>query len=211
MPELEPYALYFMAAGAVLLLLGLIWLLIVAFRTGFIQKAFTPVLVVLFGAAVALFVPVMNKVFPKPPDTNVKVEQKQNESGEVEEHLTGTGAETAQVKEQLAASKGYVSVQIANKGFTDDDVLPLVGMAQLTFVDLNDNPVTDVTLERLVKLPKLTKLFIARTKVTPEGVKKWVLENPDSKITEVDVTGLNVPGKAIRDWKNADKARKANQ
>ena len=207
----ETLTLPLLAVGGAILALGLIWLLVVAIRTGFFKKAILPVLLVVIGVAVAGFIPVYNRLYPPPPDTKVKVEQKQNAAGETTEELTGTGADTDELKAKLAANKNYSVIQIANKGFTDADLTVLDGMDKLTFLDLNDNPVADATLERLVKLPKLTKLFMARTKITADGVKKFVLDNPESKVTEIDVTGLNVPGKAIRDWKAADKSRKANQ
>jgi hypothetical protein len=212
MPDLEPFAMYFLAAGAALLFTGLMWMLIVAFKTGFIKKAFLPVLVILLGAVVALFVPVMTKVFPKPIDTRVKVEEKTNAAGETVLELTGTGADTAELKAKLAEHKKYTTIQMANKGFTDDDLKVLDGMDQLTFIDLNDNPVSDATLERLVKLPKLTKLYAARTKISGETVKKLVFDNPECKLTEIDFRGLTplVPSAAQREWKNADKSRKAN-
>jgi hypothetical protein len=197
----ETWTLPLMAVGGGLLLFGLLWLLVVAFRTGFIKRAFLPVLVVLLGVAVAGFIPVYNTINQPPVQTTAQV---------FGDSITITGAK----KDQLAVvlgHKGWKTIQAANAGLTDEELTGLDGMSELGFLDLNDNPVTDATLERLVKLPKLTKLFVARTKITPEGVAKHVLTNPDCRLTELDLTGLNVPGKDIRDWKNADKNRKVNQ
>lgn len=209
----ETWTLPLLAAGGGLLAVGLLWLLIAAIRTGFFRKAILPVFLIVLGVAVAGFIPVYNRLYPPPPDTKVKVEEKKTDTGETVQELTGTGADTAQVKEKLAASKNYAVIQIANKGFTDDDLAVLDGMEKLTFLDVTDNPVTDATLERLVKLPKLTKLYAARTKMTADGVKKHVLDNPDCTLTEIDVRGLTppVPGAALREWKAKDKdARKFN-
>jgi len=210
MPDLEPYTLYFIAAGAALLLFGLIWLLVVAFKTGFIKKAFLPVLVVLLGVAVALFVPVSGKLFPKPIQTTGVTEKKTDAQGNTIELLTLTGAKREEYAKLKSGTK-YAVIQWANKDVTDDDAAVLADQTELRELKLNDSQVTDATLERLVKLPKLTKLYIARTKITPDGVQKHILGNADCKLDEIDVTDLNVPGKAVRDWKNADKNRKANQ
>lgn len=205
MPDLEPYALYFIAAGAIVLLVGLLWLLIVAFKTGFIKKAAVPVLVILMGAAVALFVPVMGKLFPKPIDTTAKEEQKKGADGTVEERLTLTGA----TREQYAklAGKKYAVIQWANADVTDEDAAALADQTELRELDLSNSQVTDATLEKLVRLPKLTKLFASKTKMTADGVKKFVLDNPDCKLSEIDFRDLTPPVKSadLRAWKEKDK------
>ena len=211
MPDLEPYALYFMAAGAAVFLIGLFWVLIVAFRTGFLKKAFTPVLVILLGVLVALFVPASNIIRGKTPQqTTAATEQKKDTQGNVEERLTLTGAKREEYAKLTGGTK-YAVVQWANEDVTDEDAAVLGEQTELRELKLNDSLVTDRTLERLVKLPKLTKLYIARTRVTPDGVQKHILNNPECKLMEIDVSDLNVPGKALRDWKNADKTRQVNQ
>lgn len=210
MLDLEPFALYFMAAGAAVLLAGLLWLVVVAFKTGFIKKAFVPVLVILLGAAVALFVPVTGKLFPKPiQDTGVG-EKKKDTMGNVEERLTLTGAK----REEYAKLNGtrYAVVQWANADVTDEDAAVLAEQTDLRELDVSNTQATDATLERLVKLPKLTKLYVARTKITADGVKTHVLDNPACKLVEIDVRGLTppVPGAALREWKSKDPARKFN-
>lgn len=212
MPDLEPYALYFMGAGAALLIIGLVWLLIVAFKTGFIKQAFVPTLVVVLGVAVALFVPVMTKAFPKPIQTTGVEEQKKTADGKVEERLTLTGA----VREEYAKLKSgtkYAVIQWANADVTDEDAGVLVDQIELREVDLSNSQVTDATLERLLKLPKLARVYASKTKMTADGVKKYVLDNPDCKLTEIDFRNLtpSVPGKALRDWQAKDpKVRKFN-
>lgn len=197
-------------AGMAVAAIGLLWLLVRAFRTGFVAKAILPVLVVAIGLAVAGFGPVYNRVVKPPVDTKVKVEEKVTSTGETVQELTGTGADTDELKAKLAAAKHYSVIQIADKGLTDDDLTVLEGMDRLTFIDLNDNPVTDATLERLVKLPSLTRLYAARTGMTATGVKQHVLDNPECKLTEIDFRGLTPPvsGKDLREWKAKDKDRR---
>jgi hypothetical protein len=205
----EYLTLPLLATGGGILFIGLIWLLVVAFKTGFFLKALLPVLVILIGAGTALFIPVWNRLHPPPADTKGAGEQKKTQEGVVEERLTLTGAK----REEYAKLVGrrFAVIQWANADVTDDDAATLADQTELREVKLNDAQVTDATLERLMKLPKLDKLYIARTKITPDAVVRLVFDNPASKVDEIDIGGLNVPGKAVRDWKNADKTRKANQ
>jgi hypothetical protein len=197
----ETWTLPLLAVGTALLAVGLLWLLIVAFRTGFLKKALLPVLLVVVGVAVAGLIPVYNRLYPPPVQDTAQV---------FGDGITITGAKKDELG-KVMGHKGWKTIQAANAGLTDEELAGVAGMTELGFLDLNDNPVTDVTLERLAALPKLTKLYIARTKITPDGVARLILDNPASKVSEIDVTGLNVPGKAIRDWKTADKGRKVNQ
>ncbi len=211
MPDLEPYTLYFLGAGVTFLILGLIWLLVVAFKTGFIKKALLPVLVVLLGAAVALFVPVSTKLFPKPIQTTGVTEKKTDAQGNVEERLTLTGAKREEYAKLKAAK--YAVVQWANTDVTDDDAAALAEQTEMRELDLSNSQVTDATLEKLAKMPKLTKLFASKTKMTADGVKKNVLDNSDCKLAEIDFRGLTPPLKSadLRAWKEKDKdVRKFN-
>ncbi len=198
---LEKLSLPLLAVGAALVAIGLLWLLIVAFRCGFIKKALLPLLVVLVGAGTALAIPVYNRMYPPRIQTTAQV---------FGDSITITGAKKDQL-DVVMGHKGWKTIQAANGGLTDDDLAGLDGMDELKFIDLNDNkPVTDATLERLVKLPKLTKLFAARTGMTADGVKKCILDNPDCKLTELDFRGLTppVPSKALREWQAKDTAKR---
>lgn len=202
----EKLTLPLLAVGGVLLFVGLLWLLIVAFRTGFLKKALLPVLVVVVGVAVALFIPVYNKLYPPPVQTTAQV---------FGDGITITGAK----KEQLGVvmgHKGWKTIQAASRpaeplNLTDDELAGLDGMTELEWINLNGNPVTDATLERLVKLPKLTKIYVARTKITPDALKRLIFDNAETKVTEIDISDLNVPGKAARDWENGKKGRRVSQ
>lgn len=202
----ETLTLPMMAVGGALFVIGQLWLLVVALRTGFIKKALLPVLVVVVGVGVAVFVPVSNIIHPP------KVQDTAQVFGD---GITITGAKKSELG-VVMNHKGWKTIQAANRteqplDLTDDDLIGLQGMTELEFINLNGNPVTDVTLERLVALPKLTKVYIARTKITPDGIKKHIFDNPDTKVTEIDISDLNVPGKVARDWENAKKGRRVSQ
>lgn len=205
MPDLEPFTPYFLATGAAVLVVGVVWLLLVAFKTGFLKKALLPVLVVLFGVAIALFVPAKGLFFPKPIQTTGVTEKKTDAQGNVEERLTLTGAKPEEYVKLKSAK--YAVVQWANADVTDDDAAALTAQTELRELDLSNSQVSDATLEKLVASPKLTKLFASKTKMTADGVKKHVLDNPDCKLTEIDFRGLTPPVKSadLRAWKEKDK------
>ena len=201
---LEKLSLPMLAVGAAMVAIGLLWLLIVAFRSGFITKALVPVFVVLLGAGVAIAIPVYNRLNPPPIQATAQV---------FGDSITITGAKKSELGVVLG-HKEWKTIQAANSGLTDEELAGLDGMTELEFIDLNDNPaVTDATLERLLKLPKLTKLYMAKTKVSGESVKKLILDNPECKLTEIDFRGLTPPvaGKSLREWQAKDtKTRKFN-
>jgi hypothetical protein len=200
---LEKLSLPMLAVGAAMVAIGLLWLLIVAFRSGFITKALVPVFVVLLGAGVAIAIPVYNRLNPPPIQATAQV---------FGDSITITGAKKDQLGVVLG-HKEWKTIQAANSGLTDEELAGLDGMTELEFIDLNDNPVTDATLERLLKLPKLTKLYMAKSKVSGETVKKLILDNPECKLTEIDFRGLTPPvaGKSLREWQAKDtKTRKFN-
>jgi hypothetical protein len=120
-----------------------------------------------------------------------------------EQRGTLTGATETKIDEFLTANREAAVLQMANRpDMTDEQTKRLADFPNLRELDLNDTPLTDAGLERVAALPKLETLRIARTKVTADGVAKFVLASKTLK--QIDVGGLNVPGKALREWKNAD-------
>lgn len=205
---LEKLSLPLLATGAALVAFGLLWVLLVALRCGFIKRALLPLLVVLAGVGVALAIPVYNRMYPPPIQSTAQV---------FGDSITITGAK----KDQLGVvmgHKGWKTIQAASRpteplDLTDDDLVGLDGMTELEFIDLSNNPVTDATLERLLRLPKLTKVYLAKTKVSAETVKRLVLENENCKLTEIDFRDLSPPlkGADLRAWQAKDtKVRKFN-
>ena len=207
-----------MFVGLAIVALGYLWLVVRAFRTGFwwgvatvllgplgglvyflahYGRAAAPIGVMLLGGLVAVAPPVYVTLVPPP-----KVSLTMDQGGET--HGTLTGASETDLVEYLKANREQAVLQMANrKELTDEVLLEHVrGMPNLRELDLNDTPITDKGLEVLASLPKLEAVRIARTKATPEGVQKHVLSLKDLK--SVDVGGLSVPSKVLREWKNAD-------
>lgn len=205
----EQITLILLIAGGVIIVIGWIWLLIRCFRPllAFLKQAFAPVLLIFIGVSLALFGPVYNKIYPVKPDTSKQEVEVARPDGSIEISVTlGRKKEVEWLKGYKLANRIQLNNLVLE--LTDDEVKDILdGRENLTFIDLGDNPVTDVTLERLVKMPNLKKLYAPRTKMTAEGVVKFVLTNPDCKLIEIDFRGLTpaVSGKALRDWKEKDK------
>ena len=194
--------------GGMIGFVSMIWLLRRLFRDG-IRSIGRPFVFMIIGLLIAITGPVYN-LWIQPIQVTAIVRETENETGQTVTDITLTGALPSEF-EKLKGAKSVRIIQADRTAFTDDDWVILEGMKELEFISLNDTPVTDITLKRLVELPKLEKLYIARTKITADSVRVLVLERPGSTIQQLDVTGLGIPGKAIRDWKNADKTRKVNQ
>jgi hypothetical protein len=217
----ETVGLAILVGGAAVIALGFLWLVRRAFGTskwwgagtlllapvGLIyaathrRRAIGPVLVMLLGGAVMASPIVINRVY-QPPKEAITEET----GGETRGTLTG--ASETDVVAYLKTHRDAAVLQMANRADVTDAVLleHVAGMPNLRELDLNDTRVTDAGLAVLASLPKLEKLRIARTRATPNGVAKHALGHPT--IIEIDVSGLTVPAKALRDWKNADPMRR---
>ena len=57
-------------------------------------------------------------------------------------------------------------------------------------------------LATLARLPQLETLRIARTGVTPDGLRRF-LDSPPRRLRQLDVSGNGIPTAILRQWKNA--------
>ena len=127
-------------------------------------------------------------------------------------HLTLTGW-NGKNYDLLRYRQNAVVLQMANPDVTDETVKlllpdPLVGdegMKDLIELDLGHSRVTDQGLIYLQSLPKLAKLKINDTKITPEGVKAFL--NTKTGMLEIDVRGLQVDNDFLWEWKQAKEGR----
>jgi hypothetical protein len=219
MPQFNEQTLFaVMIVGLAIVAIGYLWLVIRAFRTGvwwglativlgplgglvyFLAhygRAAAPLGVMLLGGLVAVAPVVYTNLVP-PPKEAVTEEKDGEKRG------TLTGATESDLVEYLKANRDLAVLQMAGRKELTDEVLAehVRGMPNLRELDINDTAITDKGLEVLASLPKLEAVRIARTKVTPEGVQKHVLTLKGLK--NIDVSGLNVPAKVLREWRNAD-------
>jgi hypothetical protein len=210
---LEEYALYVFAAGALVGVTALIWLVVCAFR----QKVWWGFAVLLFPPAGLLFacyhfrkavVPVCLFVLAGlligAPYAASYYERhfiplqpyEQVVDGELRITLTGlTNFDYATLKKKPQT----VVLQMANPDVDDETLENLKGMEHLRELDLNGTKITDKGLAIVTTLPNLQTLRIARTKVTDDGFRQHVFAN--ETLVRLDLTTTEVKGKTKREWK----------
>jgi hypothetical protein len=210
---LEQYALYVIALGAVLGVLGFLWLIVRAFKyrvlwgLGLIvlpplglvfiwrhfRKAVGPTLVLLLAGVVAAApygVSFYERHFvPLQPYEQVV-------DGELRITLTGLNDFDYTILRQKPQT---VVLQMANPNVDDRTLENLKGMDHLGELDLSGTAITDEGLAIVAALPQLKTLRIARTKITDEGFRTHLFSK--ESLVHLDLTGTQVRGKTKREWK----------
>src|SRR5262245_35704263 len=211
---LEKYALYVIAAGALIGLVGFIWLVIRAFHQRLawgvalilfppaalafiwqhLRQAKGPVRVLLFGCAIVAAPYAASycerHFIPLKPYEQIV-------DGQL--RITLTGLKDFDYA-TLRAKPQTVVLQMANDDVSDRTLDNLQSMTQLESLDLNGTQITDGGLAVVAALPKLKSLRVARTKITDEGFRTHLL--PKESLVNLDLTGTEVKGATKRDWKH---------
>jgi hypothetical protein len=102
----------------------------------------------------------------------------------------------------LAEKPDVAILEMGNPDVTDETLELLVGLPKLKELTLNDSAVSDAGLATLARLPALETLRIARTKITAEGLRRF-LDAPPRRLSQLDVSGNGIPATILRQWKNA--------
>jgi hypothetical protein len=118
-----------------------------------------------------------------------------------ERHITLTGWDRKDY-ELLRSKPDTVVLQMANADVNDGTLAYLHDMTKLQELDLNDTGITDEGLVILAGLPDLQILRLRNTHITEDGLKKFLAARPT--LEQLDVRGVEVKTKTLRDWKNAD-------
>jgi hypothetical protein len=210
---LERYAMYVIALGALLGVVGYIWLVVRVFRyrrlwgVGLIvfppmallfiwrhfRQAAGPVCLLLLAGVVVAAPYAVNyyerHFVPLQPYEQIV-------DGDL--RITLTGLKDFDYT-TLREKPEVVVLQMANPDVDDRTLENLKGLDRLAELDLNGTQITDEGLAIVATLPQLKTLRIARTKITDEGFHKhlFVMES----LVHVDLTGTEVKGKTKRDWK----------
>ena len=210
---LEQYALYVFALGALVGVIGFVWLVVRAFRQGVgwglavllippvgvlfacfhFRKAVGPVCLfllggLLIGAPYAVSYYERNFVPLQPYEQLV--------DGELRITLTGlTNFEYATLKQKPQT----VVLQMANPDVDDETLEHLKGMDYLRELDLNGTCITDKGLAIVTALPNLQTLRVARTKITDDGFRTHIFAS--ESLVRLDLTSTEVKGKTKREWK----------
>jgi hypothetical protein len=102
----------------------------------------------------------------------------------------------------LADKPDVAILEMGNPDVTDETLELLVGLPKLKELTLNDSAVSDAGLATLARLQALETLRIARTKITAEGLRRF-LDAPPRRLSQLDVSGNEIPTTILRQWKNA--------
>jgi len=205
--------------GAILLLIGMLWLIRNACRTrkwlGILTFLTAPIEPLIFGlfrstqnkkALILVVTGLVVGTVPFAADRGYEFvfglgERARGINGE--RYLTLTGWDRNDYGAVLSRYNDDAVLEMSNPDVTDETLKMLVDLPQLKELTLTDTPITDAGLATLAKLPALESLRLQRTKITKEGV-TTLLTDPPPKLIEIDVSGNSIPASALRKWKNVD-------
>jgi hypothetical protein len=217
----EQHLMLVVAAGAGLTAVGVLWLLVTAFRTHFLwglgvllvfpvlgvlyvlsypARGGRPLALTLLGLQVAAVPYAINYYHQLYPDLSER-----DRIVDGERHLTLTGWDRTDYS-VIAQKPDTVLLHMANPDVTDATLEHLKGLTHLRELDLNDTQVTDAGLAVLKGLP-LTALHLKGTKVTDEGFRTHLMGL--ESLMDLDVRGTEVKSSTVREWKAAKPDRKA--
>ncbi|MCA9079216.1 MAG: hypothetical protein KDA58_01605 [Planctomycetaceae bacterium] len=125
-----------------------------------------------------------------------------------ERHLTLTGWNQNDYS-VLAHKMDTVVLQMANDDVTDETIRLLEGMPKLRELDLSHTQITDASLAILATLPELADLRLANCSITDDGFRQHLFDSPTLK--KLDIRGTKVSSEIIREWRQADRTRRAMQ
>ncbi len=164
------------AAGLALAAIGSLWLLVRLFRRGqpFFRRIAAPFMLVAIGVAIAAAPPIIGKFVPI--DLGAK-----EKTVNGEKHLTLTGWDRKSYA-FLPQKSDAALLQMGNADVTDSTVELLSDFKKLRELDVADSQVTDRGLAVIAQLPSLETLYLTNTKVTAEGVEKYLTKHPTLKV-----------------------------
>ena len=206
--------------GLPLTLLGLVWLLVVAWRVSVRWGLLTtllypamilphtirhwprtkpPAIMVAFGLVLMTIPAAYTRFVPVDLGPHEQIV-----AGE--RHLTLTGWNRTDYS-VIAARPDTVVLQMANGDVTDDTLRYLGNLGNLRELDLSDTKVTDAGLARLAEHPKLESLRLARTGITDSAFEGTLDKLPSLK--QLDLTGSKVTPDRAQKWLDARPDRMA--
>jgi hypothetical protein len=220
----EQFGFSLLAAGAVLAVVGSLWLLARAFRASVgwglavlllpvvgailfliqhAKKAKAPIALILLGSVLAALPVALNAAFGEKRAAKPLI----RETGGMRE-FTATNALDPDYA-ALSANPDLEVVNIARSDFTDETAERLRGLTKLRRLELNDAAITDKALAIIATLPALETIAVARVKgITDGGFRDTVLKMKTLK--EIDARGTAVKPETLRTWRADGPDRKTN-
>ncbi len=194
---MDNYAHYIYLAGLAVIAVGLLGLIVRAFRHW--RKGLGPLALIGLGLAITAFPPTYQLLVP------IDLGPRERIVGG-ERHLTLTGWDRKDYA--FLRSKPDVAVlQMANPDVTDQTLELIKGMDKLKDLDLSNTQVTDAGLKILKDLPALDTLRLKNTKVTDKGFQE-TLAGKES-LRRLELTGTQVSREAAQAWQKAKNGRRA--
>ncbi len=186
--------------GAVLALVGLVWLLR-CLLSGAFRKAIFPVGVLLLGAVLLIGPAVVSR--------NMSVDLGPRETMvDNERHISLTGWD-GDTYDFLADKTDTTVLQMGNADVNDATLDLLSDMSALRELDLNDTSVTDAGIAKLTKLSALQTLRLRATKITDNGFRDHL--STMEALRQIDLRETAVSVEAVDEWKSAEDGRRAFQ
>jgi hypothetical protein len=215
---MEVYLAYAILAGAIIVFIGVIALIIAAFRThalwgfGTLFVIGAPLFVWLRWAHAKRAVGIMlfgGVVFVTPYVINFATQYfldlgERDKMVNGERHLTLTGWDKTDYG-VLGLRPDTIVLQMANADVTDATLDYLQSMPNLRELDLNDTKVTDTGLAKIKSKPLVT-LRLRNTAITDAGFRDQLMSL--ESLMELDLRGTGVLPATFREWKAAKPGRK---
>ncbi|MFV0442255.1 MAG: hypothetical protein ACK5Q5_01645 [Planctomycetaceae bacterium] len=164
-------------------------------------KAKAPLGVILAGLLISAAPAIYTRVAPV--DLGPHIAQVDGET-----HITLTGWDQ-QNYAPLRQWPDVVVLQMANADVTNETLRLLAGDQRLRELDISDSQVTDAGLAIVDDLPALEILRLKNCKITDAGFKEHLLLHP--KLMRLELTGTQVTPEVIREWRKANPERRAMQ
>jgi Leucine Rich repeat len=220
--DAETRLFYIALGGVALAVLGLIMLVMAAFRIRWywglavvlffplalpiflirhFKAAAWPVAMIAVGVAVGAAPIAYNKLMPVDLGPYEKLV-----GGELHVTLTKWNRKDYSV---LASKPTTVVLQMANPDVTNSTLINLKGMSRLRELDLSGTQVDDDGLKELEALNLLDTLRLKGTKISDEGFRKWL--QPREALKQLDLRGTAVTKEAGKAWKEAQAGRRLLQ
>ena len=215
----EKYGVIVLGVGAVLGLIGFLWLVVRAFRTHlawglacllvlpailfaivYFRRAAGPLCLLL--VAVLLMGGTWGLSYYLAQHPNLGPREKLVD-GEL--HLTLTGWDRTDYA-VLRTKPETVVLQMANADVTDETLQYLQGLSRLRELDVNDTQITDAGLPLLSQLPALRILRLRKTRITDQAFREHLAGKPT--LLELDLRETEVASKTLRAWKAENKEQR---
>jgi hypothetical protein len=216
--DFNTWGLRLFALGVVLVVLGMLWVLVSAFRTRFWwglvtltvvlspifllfrwKRARPGVLLGLLGVCTVAAAHVVEEYSV----TRQLTARERVVDGELRITLTGWNQTDYGI---LAARPDAVVVQMANPDVTDETLRYLLPMSQIKRLDLGGTKITDAGLATIARLTSLEELNLSRTAVTDQGLKDHLFNLESLK--RLNVEGTRVSSATAKDWGAAKPGRR---